>query len=372
MLRSFKSFTGILLAILNFFIAIFFLMGCYAKYFDPARWWVVGFFTLLLPYLLLFLILFFFIWLFFKPIFSLISLTAILLAINPVQNVLPFRAPTVFNVKKDTSVIRLMSWNVENFDIVDAKKHPETKEKMISLINTYHPDIACFQEMIAGENKRAIYKPIDFQKELGFSDYHYSYNIKNDYDPQHHSGIIIYSKFPLVKRQTISYPPYNYNSIFQFVDFVYNNVDTIRLFNIHLQTLRLDNNRHFLDNPKFKSDSDLLESKTVLSKLKAGFIAHSIQAKHVRLEINKSPYPLLLCGDFNDMPNSFAYETIGENLQNAFSKKGSGIGRTFYSISPTLRIDNIFVDKKFKIQQFTRIKQVLSDHFPIITDIKIH
>ena len=77
----------------------------------------------------------------------------------------------------------------------------------------------------------------------------------------------------------------------------------------------------------------------------------------------------MVCGDFNDLPNSYAYEKIGKGLLNAFEEKGDGLGRTFSGISPTLRIDNIFVDPRYKIEQYVRIKKKLSDHFPIITDI---
>ena len=42
-------------------------------------------------------------------------------------------------------------------------------------------------------------------------------------------------------------------------------------------------------------------------------------------------------------------------MQDAFLKKGFGIGRTFSALSPTLRIDYIFTDKHFKIKQFNRI-----------------
>jgi endonuclease/exonuclease/phosphatase family metal-dependent hydrolase len=69
------------------------------------------------------------------------------------------------------------------------------------------------------------------------------------------------------------------------------------------------------------------------------------------------------------VPNSYAYETIGGGLQNAFVQKGAGIARTFSTISPTLRIDNIFADNDFSVTQFTRIKKLLSDHFPIIADL---
>ncbi len=69
------------------------------------------------------------------------------------------------------------------------------------------------------------------------------------------------------------------------------------------------------------------------------------------------------------MPNSYAYQTIGENLQNAFEEKGSGLGRTFTGIAPTLRIDNIFASTSFTVNQFVRLPVKLSDHFPIIADL---
>ena len=94
-----------------------------------------------------------------------------------------------------------------------------------------------------------------------------------------------------------------------------------------------------------------------------------IQADRVKSEIDKSPYPVIVCGDFNDVPNSYAYQTIGSGLQNTFVEKGSGLGTTFTGIAPTLRIDNIFTSKTFTVNQFIRIPVKLSDHYPIIADL---
>ena len=79
--------------------------------------------------------------------------------------------------------------------------------------------------------------------------------------------------------------------------------------------------------------------------------------------------PVIVCGDFNDVPNSYAYNTIGAGMKNAFAEKGTGIGRTFFGISPTLRIDNIFSDSRFNVEQYIRVKKKISDHFPIIADL---
>jgi endonuclease/exonuclease/phosphatase family metal-dependent hydrolase len=211
----------------------------------------------------------------------------------------------------------------------------------------------------------------DFKRELQFSNYYYSYDNNLNFDNGHHFGIIIFSKFPIINKQTISPLPIAYNSIFQYVDVIVQS-DTVRVFNIHLQSLSLSvDNLKYIDNPIKNKDTVYAESKSIMSKLKKGFVKRWVQANRVKEEIDKSPYPIIVCGDFNDVPNSYAYCKIGDNLQNAFVKKGAGFGRTYSGISPTLRIDNIFADKKFTIEQFTTIPKKLSDHFPVIADISI-
>ncbi|MGN6246740.1 MAG: endonuclease/exonuclease/phosphatase family protein [Ginsengibacter sp.] len=86
--------------------------------------------------------------------------------------------------------------------------------------------------------------------------------------------------------------------------------------------------------------------------------------------MEKSPYPVILTGDFNDVPNSNTYFTISKNMQDVFLKKGSFIGRTFRFISPTLRIDYILADKSFKVNQMRIIHVSYSDHYPVEADLQ--
>jgi endonuclease/exonuclease/phosphatase family metal-dependent hydrolase len=118
------------------------------------------------------------------------------------------------------------------------------------------------------------------------------------------------------------------------------------------------------------SEGNLAESKNIIYKIKLGVLKRASQANFIKDEMNHSPYPIIVCGDFNDVPVSYSYEKIGKGMKNAFVEKGSGISRTFSSISPTLRIDNIFTDQNFKIVDYTRIKKSYSDHFPIIADLE--
>lgn len=367
----FRRLTKKLFIFSNSIVAIFFLLGAFVRYFNPSAWWFFGLFTLSLPYLIILLLLFFLFWVFAKRIWLLISVISLVIGWSAVKNVFPMNFAGTFKMQKMPGSIRVMSWNVEHFDILHYKTHPEVKQKMLALINNYQPDIACFQEMVAGEDKKAINNIEAFQQTLGFPEYYYSFEHRFDFDEHHHFGIMIFSKFPIIERITRSFPPYDYNSTFQYVDLKINN-DTVRLFNIHLQSLRFtQSNLNYLDNPGLGSDSDIVQSRNVIKKLKIGFLKRALQAERIKAEVNQSPYPMIICGDFNDVPASYAYEKIGLGLQNAFVKKGTGIGRTFSAISPTLRIDNIFVDHHFEVIQFTRIAERLSDHFPVIADFNL-
>ena len=368
--------------IANVLTALFFLMGCYSKFFFSAKLWPVGLFSLAAFYLLIVLVLFIVFWLFAKPLLSFISLATIVVAYKPVSNIIPFRVSSPsFALAGSTHDLRVMSWNVAQFDILFNKQRPDIRDDMIALVNEYKPDIACFQEMVAGDTlinlntpyykKYSFFSVFEYAAKLHFPDYYFSYNFKEDFLNHQHFGLMIYSRYPIINRQTVSNEPHDYNSNFEYVDIV-KGADTIRVFNIHLQSLKFTpGNLAYIDNPSLETKQDIQRSKSLINKFKTGFLKRQVQADRIKEEIDKSPYPVIVCGDFNDVPNSYAYEKIGDGLQNAFVEKGCGLGRTFTDIAPTLRIDNIFMSKAFSVNQYTRINKKLSDHFPIVADIVI-
>lgn len=356
----------------NIGVAVLFLLGCYASYFNADRYWFLGLLTLASLYFLLFLVIFIVFWLFIKPKYILISFIALAFAWKPLGQIFKINQSDDFKIAKLPNSIRVMSWNVEHFDILEHKTHPERKVEMLNLIKQYAPDVACFQEMVGGDfDSTAINYVPTIAKELNYKYYYYSYDKRDDFDGKHHYGIITFSRFPIIQKYTYSPVETNYNSIFQSIDVAKNN-DTFRVFNVHLQSLKFsDVSRQYIEDPTLKGQVDLEKSKNIISKFKTGFAKRKLQSERVKKSMNQSPYKVIMCGDFNDVPNSYAYNTIGKGLKNAYAEKGSGIGRTFASISPTLRIDNIFVDKKLMVEQFVRVKKKLSDHFPIIADVTV-
>ncbi len=369
----FRRATKRILIITNIFLALLFLLGCYGYWFDPGYAWPLGFLTLSAFYFFLLLILFFGFWLFVKPGWALISVIAVGLSFKPLRNIMPFRFSGSFTKEKPENAVRVMSWNVAQFNVLNDKKHPEVKSRMLDIINIYQPDIACFQEMVAEDSTEKKHGHMDeFLEKLNFPGYFYSYNVKEDFWGHAHFGIIIFSRYPIINKRTVSFYPNDYNSIFQYVDIV-KGTDTIRVFNIHLQSLRFSRaNLKYIDEPTTEKGTAIKESKSIAGKFKTGFLKRKVQARRIKEEIEKSPYPVILCGDFNDVPNSYSYHTIGRGMKNAFVEKGNGLGRTFAGISPVLRIDNIFADDRFNVLQFERINKKLSDHFPILADLQLN
>ena len=369
----FRRLTKRFFIALNIIAAILFLLGSYGYLFNPTWFWPIGFLTLTAFYIFLTLVAFIFFWLFIKPYRAFISIIAIASAYPSIRNIFPFRVTSSFTKIKSANTLRVMTWNVAQFNIMEDKNHPEVKKQMIELINEYQPDIACFQEMVAEDSTVKDHGHVDeFLEKMNFPDYFYSYNSKEDFWGYAHFGIIIFSKYPIINKKTISFYPNDYNSIFQFADIV-KGEDTFRVFNIHLQSLRFSReNLKYIDKPTTEKEEVLKESKSIIGKFRTGFLKRQKQADRIRAEIDMSPYPVIVTGDFNDVPNSYAYHTIGRGMKNAFVEKGVGLGRTFSGISPVLRIDNIFVGNKMDVQQFQRFKKKLSDHFPIIADVQLN
>ncbi len=86
--------------------------------------------------------------------------------------------------------------------------------------------------------------------------------------------------------------------------------------------------------------------------------------------MDSSPFPILVCGDFNDLPNSYAYQKIAKGLEDSFLKKGNGIGSTFIGKIPFLRIDYILHSHHFETIKINIHPQELSDHKAIESNLR--
>ena len=149
------------------------------------------------------------------------------------------------------------------------------------------------------------------------------------------------------------------------------NKDTIRVYNLHLQSISFSKkDNDFLNDIKQgnESEEDLEKSKNILRRLKRAFVKRAKQVESIKIHMNSCPYKIVLCGDFNDTPASYTYHELCKTLNDAFVDKGNGLGKTYAGPWPQFRIDYIMFDKRLNCNKFERAEDTYTDHYPISAD----
>jgi endonuclease/exonuclease/phosphatase family metal-dependent hydrolase len=363
--RTVKKFTYGLILSLNLISVAALLFSYLAPIINPSTFALPALFGLAYPYLLMVNMIFLFYWLIRLRKEILISLLVILMGWNQLNNFLPLggknhEIPVETNAGR---MFKVLSYNVRGFDRYHWTEDPNTKNEIFDFIRTQEPDILCIQEYYTSNQKGE--RQSDISKHL--VQFPHS-NIYYTTDPANRSGfgIATYSKFPVLKRSRI---PFNStNNAAMYTDHLILN-DTIRVFNVHLQSIKFrEDNYAFIDTARLKySNEQMQEIKSIGSRLKTAFTLRAEQATMIANYIKESPHLVIVMGDFNDTPQSYAYRKIKKGLRDAFRRAGRGFGNTYAGELPSFRIDHIMVSDPMIPYQFKRFKTDWSDHFPIST-----
>lgn len=263
--------------------------------------------------------------------------------------------------------LTIMSYNVAQFGLYREKDSKYNREAMFALIKKQELDLLCIQDFYTSEKKNDFNNREDISREMKLPYRFFSSDFNRD--GMQHWGSIIYSRYPIIKSDKVKLSKGPLSESLIYADIVRES-DTFRIINMHLASYRF-NERDYRSIEKIKKQEDtgLVATRNIVQKMRDAYVGRSRQADIVAAFIKTSPYPVIVCGDFNDTPASYTYFTIRGPLQDAFLRKGSGIGRTYAGLAPTLRIDYIFADKSFRINSFRMIKSGLSDHYPVIANL---
>ena len=355
-----------IILMLHLLVSLLFL---YPIYIQPLPLiWINGFLSLTAPYLIAIEILFFIFWLIAKPFLSLISVGTMVLGWTVVASLFAWHPGSVAAMKKKENSLRVLSWNVKGFNGNQPGKSTlklRTQDIAYS-IQKWNPDLICLQEYNTNDRPNDIANHASyFNKNYPFNYFSKDYQIAgNDY----FAGCIIFSKYPILQAQRIAYT--NQEALI-YVD-VLKGDDTVRVFTTHLASYRFKPNDYETIDETAESKSINVKGKmAVVRKMKQAFVERAIQAQLVQTYLQKTPYPSIMTGDFNDVPGSYTYRTIKADWEDAFLQKGLGIGATYLGISPTLRIDYILTNSHWKVRAWESVDENLSDHHMILADLQL-
>ncbi|WP_426481326.1 endonuclease/exonuclease/phosphatase family protein [Chryseobacterium sp. R2ACT005] len=178
-------------------------------------------------------------------------------------------------------------------------------------------------------------------------------------------SVILKTKHKIVRQAELIEEKARGNSFYADIDI---NGKVVRIINVYLEPFRLHKSMFTkLDALGFGNVS------TLLSHMTPTFQAHEDQVKRIRKMVDLSPYPVILAGDFNSVPNSYEYYNLGKDLQDAFLVAGKGSASSFHDYKVPLRIDYIFSSKSiiplsYKVDQSVK----LSDHYPVIAEFLLN
>lgn len=334
------------------FLLIFFTILCYLSVFiSPEYFWPMGFLALAIPFVLLY-----------HLVVSAIKLRkpGISLALHLFLFLLgfPFLRMTfqISSSGEAADTFSVLSYNVRVFNnYAHLNDNNRSSKDMIRWTLLNDADIKCFQEFYNKPGSE-VFDVKSALQQAGWKQVKYKTRFTDRKGGEF--GMAIFSRYPIVKSGDVNDGQGNFmNAIFADVTI---KTDTVRIYCMHLESMSIDETI-VTDTEKFKKSF-----KETGYRLKGGFKARARQVKFLEEHILTSPHRVIVCGDMNELPYSFAYVKLRGNLYNAFEKKGAGFGFSYNGKLFFLRIDHQFYSKALHLIDFdTHREAKQSDHFPI-------
>lgn len=335
--------------LLNILIAFALFLGFLGCFYYDYHYASINILALVIPVLYSINVLFLLSWLLFTRTkkYALISLLPILLCCFIFNRFYNLTAKE--SSEGDFSV---MTYNIKSFtpyhSFYTKDSMDKFKAKNYALIDSIQPDILCLQEF--SERGKEIRKK--------FKHHILNFGLKHKW----YRPTMILTNFPIVNHFSIDFEGYYANNL--VADLKIGN-DTIRVFNIHMESLSLSSHHMNQINSK---DTKVVKkvANHYYKNLNNGFLQHQKQIDKIMNEVKKSPYPVILCGDFNNTPFSYEYNQCLSILQDSYLEVGKGIVDTYHNVPFPTRIDHIFLSKYFTVNQYTTINNTkISDHYPV-------
>jgi len=225
--RELSLFNRILLWI-NYFFVLSLLIGLSAKYISPHLFWLIAFFGLAFPYLVLLNLIFVIYWISQFRREALVSLIAILLCTFTIRKYVQVS----FGNSGSNNDIKVTSYNSMLFDLYNWSKNSKSRQQIMAQLTEINPDVLCLQEFYESDRYPQYFNIDTVINTLNAKYYHaeYTTNFKHN-----HFGIATFSKYRIINKGKIIFNTKS-NNICIYSDVLIGE-DTVRIYNMHLQSI---------------------------------------------------------------------------------------------------------------------------------------
>lgn len=335
----------------NCLVALLLLIAFVLPYTSPASFPTISLLSLAVSPLILFNILFAIYWLIRRKRRAFLSLSVLVGGYFFFNPFIEFSSEGDSDAYQNT--LSILSYNVRLFNAYEEDTDKNVSKIISEILKENEPDVFCIQEYYH-DTKMSFpeypYQYIHFKKTIN----------RNGEARENILGHAILSKYPIVNKGAFDFKKTYNNSIYADVA---KGKDTIRVYNLHLKSLGI------LPKVSYLQDGD---TEKLLERMSNAFIGQEEQLNTVLRHKETSPYPVLLCGDFNNTPFSYIYRIAEKGMKDAFIERGNGLGTTYMFQFYPMRIDYVFASEEFDVIKFNTIKKSFSDHYPVAATVGLN
>ena len=343
-----QKYFSFMMLIISFLLMIFTLVGLFGGDVQPAGNTARAMLVYALPLLIIANAVFLIYWLVrLRFHWALMPLITLLCCIPYIGTL--FQIGSSDEKADSKSGIKFASYNVARFS---GETTGFIALDILSEMKRQKVDIVCFQEYsdFSGDKKNSdSYK--DYFPYLAFGN--------ND--------MVIYSRYPIVNKKNIDFEQTNNSAMWVEVNI---NDNIYRIYNVHLETTGINSELHRASKLS-KNGMEVRRNalvNAIYGSYTIGMIARSGQANMLAMDMRESEAPVIVCGDFNDVPYSYVYNTMLGDKIDGFKECGSGFMYTFRG-GKKVRIDYIFHDKGLEGLSYYKKELSYSDHYPVFMRI---
>lgn len=358
-IRVCTSLIRSLWTLLNIVCGLCTLLAGYGGYINPDKFALAQLANMTFPGWIVLTLILLAVNLFIRKKLAWLSVVVLVACIGPILTISPLNFTSRSLSPDDESrTFTLLTYNVYNFRD-NQGVNPEWGNRTLSYILSTDADIVCLQESsnLNGVGKKAQRDSINSR---------YPYRLYSN-----RSGEVLLSKYHATEIDTPQ-PDWGSGSFCAY------NVEVegheVTVVNCHLQSIGLtDDDKELyreltdkeLRNP---SRSELSKVKNgIVTKLLAAFRIRAQQARYIKEFLATRKGNVILVGDFNDVPGSYAYRTIkSDGLKDAYSECAFGPTVTYNDNRFYFRIDQMLYRGDLEAVRIKRGDLRSSDHYPLL------